>query len=43
MDTTLKAGHDEDIKQLLETMGAELDMDHGDFAYFFSDIFVASV
>ena len=43
MASTFEGGNDADIKKMLSTMGADAGMNHGDFAYYFADIFVASV
>lgn len=40
---TFDSGNATAVKDMLEVMGADPSMHHGDFAFYFSDIFVASV
>jgi hypothetical protein len=40
---TFKSGNAELIKSVMTAMGADAAMDYGDFAFYFSDIFVESV
>ena len=43
MASTFERGNEDIINNMLSTMGADSGMNHGDFAYYFADIFVASV
>jgi hypothetical protein len=40
--STFKAGNENDTKSMMTAMGADPAMDHGDFAFYVSDIFVES-